>query len=169
MAHIGGRPPFFEAQDCKGIEEELTKTFDASEDLPKLSKESYANLIENLTKNDQECQDFVGGMITGIVGGITRKGVRRIIRGILVKQGILFQNDQVATSVNYQNPNGPGCKFTFTMNFKSVQAEFDFLKAAKNFLTCVANSKTDEIRRIINGILGNIVADVVELGKEFDG
>ena len=165
MAHIGGRPPFFEAQDCKGIEEELTKTFDASEDLPKLSKESYANLIENLTKNDQECQDFVGGMITGIVGGITRKRVRRIIRGILVKQGILFQNDQVATLVNYRNPND---KFTFTMNFKSVQAASDFLKAAKDFLT-VANSKTDEIREIINGILGNVVADVVELGKEFDG
>ena len=168
MAHIGGRPPFFEAQDCKGIEEELTKTFDASEDLPKLSKESYANLIENLTKNDQECQDFVGGMITGIVGGITRKVVRRTIRGIFAKQGILGQNghecqDVVISSVNYQNPNA---KFEFTMNFKSIQAESDFLKAVKNILTV---AKTDEIRRIINGILGNIVADIVELGKEFDG
>ena len=162
MAYIGGHPSFFEAQDCKGIEEELTKTF--AIDATKLSKESFANLKENLAKNDQECQDFVGGKISGVVGGIRKSVIRRIIRGILAKQGILAQN-VVGTSVNYRNPNA---KFMVTMNFKSVQAASDFLKAVKNFLT-VANSKTDEIRGIINGILGNIVADVVELGKEFDG
>ena len=50
MAHIGGGPPFFEAQDWNGIGEELTKTFDVSEDLPILSKEAYANLKEELAK-----------------------------------------------------------------------------------------------------------------------
>ena len=58
MAHIGGGPPFFEAQDWNGIEEEMTKTFDASEDLLKLSKETFANLKDELGQNDQECQDF---------------------------------------------------------------------------------------------------------------
>ena len=68
MAYIGGCPAFFEAQNCNGIEEELTKTIDASKDrdLPKLSKESFAILKEDLAKNDQECQDFVGGMISDI-------------------------------------------------------------------------------------------------------
>ena len=165
MAYIGGCPAFFEAQNCNGIEEELTKTIDASEDLPKLSKESFANLKEDLAKNDQECQNFVGGRIIDVVGGISGRVVRRIIRRILAKQGLLAQN-VVVTSWSLQNPN-PKIKFSFTGNFKSVQAASDFLKAVKNFLT-VANSKTDEIRGIINGILGNIVADVVELGKEFD-
>ena len=66
MAYTGGRPSFFEAQDCNGIEEELTKTMNASKDLAKFFKESYANLKESLAQNDQECQDFVGGMISDI-------------------------------------------------------------------------------------------------------
>ena len=170
MTHIGGGPGFFEAQDWNGIEVELTKTFDQSEDLPKLSKETYANLKDELAENDQECQDFVGGRIIDVVGGISGTVVRRIIRRILVKQGILGHNghewkDVVVTTVNYRNPNA---KFTFTMKFKSVQAGSDFQKVLKNILT-VANSKTGGIRGFINGILGNIVADVVELGKEFDG
>ena len=52
------------------------------------------------------------------------------------------------------------------MKFKSVQAGSDFQKVLKNILT---EAKTDKVRGFINGILGNIVADVVELGKEFDG
>ena len=164
MARIGGRPFFFEAQDCKGIEEELTKTFNASEHL---AKESFNDLFENLTKDDQECQDFVGGRIIDVVGGISRKAVLKSIRGILAKQGILAQNEfqGVVTTVNYRNPNA---KFAFTMNFMSVQATSDFRNAVKNVLT-VVNFKTDGIHDIINGILGNIVADVVELGKEIDG
>ena len=59
MAYIGGRPSFFEAQDCNGIEEKLTKIMDASKDLAKVTKESYANLKESLAQNDQEYQDFV--------------------------------------------------------------------------------------------------------------
>ena len=93
MAYIGGRPIFFEAQDCDGIEEEATQTFriDASEDLSKISaKESYANLKESLAQNDQKCPDFVGGKITGIVGGISGKVVRKIILGILAKQGTIY-------------------------------------------------------------------------------
>ena len=123
---------------------------------------------DELAENDQECQDFVGGRIIDVVGGISGKVVRRIIRRILVKQGILGHNghewkDVVVTTVNYQNPNA---KFTFTMKFKSVQAGSDFQKVLKNILT---EAKTDKIRGFINGILGNIVADVVELGKEYDG
>ena len=171
MAVIGGRAPFFEAQDFNGIDEELTKTFKASRDLVKLSKESFNDLFENLTKNDHECQDFVGGMITGVVGGISEKAVRRIIRGIFIKQEILGHNghewkDVVVTAVKCPNPNA---KFIFTMNFKSVQAASVFQRSSRNILTTLANSKTDKIRGFINGILVNIVADVVELGKEFDG
>ena len=164
MARIGGRPFFFEAQDCKGIEEELTKTFNASEHL---AKESFNDLFENLTKDDQECQDFVGGRIIDVVGGISRKSVLRSIRGILAKQGILAQNEfqGVVTTVNYRNPNA---KFEFTMKFMSDQAGSDFRKAVMNILN-VVNFNNDGIRGIINGILGNIVADVVELGKEIDG
>ena len=162
MARIGGRPFFYEAQDWNGIKEELTKTFDESEHL---AKESFNDLFEKLTKNGQECQDFVGGRIIDVVGGISRKSVLRSIRGILAKKGILNQNEfqGVVTTVNYRNPNS---KFEFTMNFESVQAASVFRNSIKNILTV---AKTDEIHRIINGILGNIVADVVELGKEFDG
>ena len=100
MAYIGGHPSFFEAQNCNGIEEELTKTIDVSK--AKVSKESFANLKENLAQNDQECQDFVGGRIIDVVGGIRRKVVLRIIRGILAKQEILAQNEckDVVINVN---------------------------------------------------------------------
>ena len=63
MAYIGGR---LEAQDCNGIKEEMTKIMNTSEDIVKVSKESYANLKEILDQNDQECQDFVVGMISDI-------------------------------------------------------------------------------------------------------
>ena len=66
MAYLGGRPSFFEAQDCNGIKEEMTKIMNTSEDLVKVSKESYADLKEILDQNDQECQDFVVGMISDI-------------------------------------------------------------------------------------------------------
>ena len=69
MAYIGGRPSFFEAQDCNDCNDckiAMTKIMNTSEDLVKVSKESYANLKEILDQNDQECQDFVVGMISDI-------------------------------------------------------------------------------------------------------